>query len=77
MEKLTENEIKQIFFYVDDKDKTALYADDVNVVDFARKIEAVVALREHERCVHIASSLNTQVGAALKSNPPIEGGKIP
>lgn len=39
---LSEDEIKQIFFYVNDKDPNGCYADNVNVTDFAKKIELVV-----------------------------------
>lgn len=63
---MTDEEIKQVFFYVDDKDPEGLYADDVNILDFGRKIAAF----EHKRCMKIASSVNTKVAELLEKNPP-------
>lgn len=49
--------VKQVFFYVDDKDPSGFYADNVNLVDFARKLDAVLSVRhradERARCAGI------------------------
>jgi hypothetical protein len=49
--------VKQVFFYVDDKDPSGVYADGVNLLDFARKLDAVLSTRhraaERERCMAI------------------------
>lgn len=47
--------VKRVFFYVDDKDPHAFYADNVNILDFAKKLDAVTSLQhraaEKARCV--------------------------
>jgi hypothetical protein len=71
---LNEELIKQVFFYSDEKRPNALIADDVDVVQFAQKIEQVVTesvvLEEHRRCVKIVESLNKDVARALANTPP-------
>ena len=66
--------VKQVFFYVDDKDPNAFYADNVNLQDFAEKFYALVrrevAREEHERCVEIVSHMNREVAKALKTQRP-------
>lgn len=39
---LTPEDIKQIFFYCSNKDPDGFYADDVDIIEFAKKIEAFV-----------------------------------
>lgn len=71
---LTDNEIKQIFFYCDRHEPNAVVADDVDIIQFAHKIEAVVqieaARREHQRCVSIVNELNREVAKALNNVRP-------
>jgi len=71
---LSEEEVKQIFFYCDLHEPNAVVADDVDIVQFAHKIEAVVridaARREHQRCVDIVSQLNREVAKALNNVRP-------
>jgi hypothetical protein len=68
---LSDNEIKQIFFYCDKHEKDAVIADEVDIIQFAHKIEAVVqieaARREHQRCVSIVHDLNRDVAKALNN----------
>jgi len=68
---LSDNEIKQIFFYCDQHEKDAVLADDVDIIQFAHKIEAVVQIeasrREHLRCVSIVNELNRDVAKALNN----------
>ena len=71
---LNEELIKQVFFYSDEKRPSALIADDVDVVQFAQKIEQVVtesvSSNEHRRCVKIVEALNKDVARALANTPP-------
>lgn len=71
---LTEDLIKQVFFYSDEKRKDALIADEVDIVQFAQKLEAVIrpiiARQEHQRCVRIVSHMNREVAKGLESQRP-------
>jgi hypothetical protein len=71
---LSEEEIKQIFFYCDEKLPDAIYADEVDIIQFAHKIAAYVApqaaLKEHQRCVMIVKDMNREVGNALENQRP-------
>lgn len=71
---LSEEEIKQVFFYCDQHEPNAVVADDVDIVQFAHKIEAIVqieaAKREHQRCVEIVSQMNREVAKALNNVRP-------
>lgn len=71
---ITDDTIKQVFLYVDDKDPQAVYADNVNIIDFARKIIDVakeeIKQEEHARCVKIVSHMNREVAKALDGQKP-------
>jgi hypothetical protein len=71
---LSEELVKQIFFYCDEKRKDALIADEVDIVQFAQKLEAVIrpiiAAEEHHRCVEIVSHMNREVAKGLASQRP-------
>lgn len=71
---LSEEFIKQVFFQSDRPRKDALIADEVDIVQFAQNIEAVVrieaAREEHQRCVKMVSELNREVGRALDNQRP-------
>ena len=71
---LNEELVKQIFFYSDEKRKNAMMADEVDIVQFAEKLEAVlrpmIAAEEHKRCVSIVSHMNREVAAALGNQRP-------
>jgi len=71
---LNEELIKQIFFQSDRPRKEALIADEVDIVQFALNIEAVVrieaAREEHARCVKIVDYMNREVANALKNQRP-------
>jgi|DEB19_MinimDraft_3_1074340.scaffolds.fasta_scaffold32582_3 hypothetical protein len=71
---MTDDTIKQIFLYVDDKNPKAVYADNVNIIDFARKIIEVakeeIKEEEHARCVKIVSHMNREVARALEGQKP-------
>jgi len=71
---LNEDIVKQIFFYSDEKRKNALIADELDICQFAEKLEqwlqVAIARQEHQRCVEIVSSLNREVGRVLAEKPP-------
>ena len=71
---LNEDIVKQIFFYSDEKRKDALLANEVDICQFADKLERwlriAIARQEHQRCVELVSSLNREVGRVLAEKPP-------
>jgi hypothetical protein len=71
---LSEETIKQIFFYCDLHEPNAVVADDVDIVQFANKIaafvEPIIAAKEHQRCVKIVSHMNPEVSRSLESQRP-------
>ena len=71
---LSEELVKQIFFQSDRPRRDALLADDVDIVQFAGNLEAVlrpmIAKEEHQRCVKIVSHMNREVACALENQRP-------
>ena len=71
---LSEELVKQIFFYSDEKRLDALIADEVDIVQFAEKLEAVlrplISAEEHKRCVSIVAHMNREVANGLQSQRP-------
>lgn len=63
--------VKQVFFYVDDKDPKGIYADDVNLLDFARKMDAVLSIQhraaERERCMEIIRQHDPKLAELLST----------
>lgn len=71
---LSEERIKQIFFYSDRPRKNALMADEVDIVQFAENLIKAyipeIAAAEHRRCVNIVRHMNPEVAKALESQRP-------
>jgi len=71
---LNEELVKQIFFYSDEKREDPLIADEVDILQFAQKLEAVlrpmIAAEEHKRCVTIVAHMNREVANGLNSQRP-------
>lgn len=71
---LSEETIKQIFFYCDLHEPNAIVADDVDIVQFAHKLEAflrpIIATEEHQRCVKIVNDMNPEVARSLGNQRP-------
>ena len=71
---LSEELIKQIFFYSDEKRKDPLIADEVDIVQFAEKLEAVlrplIADEEHGRCVKLVEQMNPECAWKLSKRRP-------
>jgi len=76
---LSEETIKRVFFCSDRPRKDALFAREVDIVQFARNIVAVaradIEAQEHARCVQIVKDMNVAVGIALENKKPIRGVK--
>jgi response regulator RpfG family c-di-GMP phosphodiesterase len=66
---LSEEAIKQIFFYCDLHDEGAVVADDVDICQLVNKsiahAEPDIVKREHQRCIKIVEGLNPNVAIAL------------
>ena len=71
---LSEELVKQVFFQSDEKRPDPLIADEVDIVQFAEKLEAVlrplIAAEEHKRCVTIVAHMNREVASALQGQRP-------
>jgi hypothetical protein len=71
---LNEELVKQIFFYSDEKRPDALIADEVDILQFAEKLEAFLRplfeAEEHRRCVTIVAHMNREVANGLQSQRP-------
>lgn len=71
---LSEETVKQIFFYSDNPRKDALLADEVDIVQFANHVAQFVkqhyAAMEHARCVKIVRDMNPEVAKALDNQKP-------
>jgi hypothetical protein len=71
---ISEDLVKQIFFYCKNNDPNGLYTDptdeSLDILEYARKIEAVISdqvrLKEHARCVEIVRSMNKDVARVLE-----------
>ena len=61
--------IKQIFFHCENSDPEGIYPEAVDIVEFANKIAEYVDFNarkeEHERCIAIASEVNSKVAELL------------
>ena len=72
---ISEDLIKQIFFYCKNNDPNGLYTDPsdepLDIIEYARKLDAVISdqvrLKEHARCVEIVRSLNKDVARFLEN----------
>ena len=49
---LSPEDIKQIFFYCNNKDPEGFYADGVDIIEFAKKIEAFVLEEQKKTLPH-------------------------
>jgi hypothetical protein len=71
---MNEDTIKQVFFQSDRPRKNALLADEVDIVQFAQNIAALVRVRtaraEHQRCVRIVAEFNEDIARELDALRP-------
>ena len=67
---LTDLQIKSVFLECDNKSPDGMYANDVDLLEFARKLEiflgAESSRREQEKCIAFVRSLNVEVAKALE-----------
>jgi hypothetical protein len=71
---LSEEMVKQVFFQSDEKRPDPLIADEVDIVQFAEKLELtlrpLIAAEEHKRCVTIVAHMIREVASALQNQHP-------
>jgi hypothetical protein len=67
---LTDVKIKAIFLECNNKDPEGLYADDVDLMEFGRKLELEARqqaiIEERETCIKFVRTLNSEVAKALE-----------
>ena len=67
---LADNKIKELFLECNNKNPDGLYADDVDLLEFARKVEAAsteeAIYTERKECIKFVRSLNIEVAKALE-----------
>lgn len=70
---ISDDLIKQVFFYCENNDPDGCYPDTLDIIEFGRKLAAVltpqIRREEHKRCVRIVSDLNKEVGQVLARKP--------
>jgi hypothetical protein len=68
---VTEETVKQVYFYCENKDKNGLYPDEVDLIEFAERLVAVVgkdiARAERKECIKVVEKLNRDVANALSN----------
>jgi hypothetical protein len=72
---LTDDKIKKLFLECEHNDPDSLYADEVDVLEFGRRIASEVETQarraEREFCVQIVKSLNSEVAKVLSQQPEV------
>lgn len=67
---MTDAQIKNIFLECENEDPNGMYADDVDLLEFAKKLEthfdAEFSKREQAKCITFVRSLNVEVAKALE-----------
>lgn len=67
---MTDAQIKNIFLECENEDPNGMYADDVDLLEFAKKLEthfdAEFSMREQTKCITFVRSLNVEVARALE-----------
>ena len=71
---LSEDTIKQIYFYCDIHEENAVIANEVDIKQFARRIlevaEIEIKTQEHQRCVELVADMNREVARTLDTLKP-------
>jgi hypothetical protein len=67
--KMSDDEIKQVFFHCDNNNPESLYCD-VDIIEFGRKLSAYATALEHSRCLAIVKSYSDDAAEALKDGAP-------
>jgi hypothetical protein len=67
---LTDVQIKAIFLECNNKSSDGLYADDVDLLEFGRKLEIEARqqaiIEERDACIKFVRTLNSEVAKALE-----------
>jgi hypothetical protein len=67
---LTDLQIKSVFLECDNENPNGMYANDVDLLEFAKKLETFLgaesARREQAKCIKFVRSLNVEVSKALE-----------
>jgi len=63
---LSNIEIKSIFLECENTNPDSMYADDVDIFEYARAIEKAVREDERRACIALVKSLNYEVAKALE-----------
>jgi hypothetical protein len=67
---LTDVQIKAIFLECNNKNPDGLYADDVDLLEFGRKLEIEARqqaiIEERDACIKFVRTLNSEVAKALE-----------
>lgn len=68
---ISDADIKQIFFYCDNKDPNGSFADGVDILEFGKKVAAVAEVdgrkAEREKCVNFIAQTNPELAKSLKN----------
>ena len=66
---LSNEEVKQIFFYCNNKSPDGCFANEVDILEFGHKVAAVAVQKavkeERKKCIEFVTSLNIEIGKAL------------
>lgn len=62
---ISDDKIQKAFLAHDDKDPKGVYAAEVNIIDFGRKIDAAVRAEERQRCIDIIKAHSPDLAALL------------
>jgi ethanolamine utilization cobalamin adenosyltransferase len=63
---LSNVEIKSIFLECENTNPNGMYADDVDIIEYARAIEIAARIEERRACITLVKSLNHEVARALE-----------
>lgn len=66
---MSDDEIKQVFFYCDNDDPESLYSD-VDIIEFGRKLCAYATVQEHRRCLAIVKLYSKDAAKVLEDGSP-------
>lgn len=62
---MSDDDIKKLFWSHNDKDPNGVYADEVNIMDFGRKVEAAARAEERQRIIDIVRKYSPDLTAFL------------
>ncbi len=62
---MSDDDIKKLFWSHNDKDPNGVYADEVNIMDFGRKVKAAARDEERQRIIDIVRQHSPGLAALL------------